>query len=549
MKFVVRVLLLVLGLEGIVDGFAHAAERYRVAVSVRSEIPYKNTPISVTIDFSKLLKDVGSGQAFDPNSIEVWNRGLNERVPAAIGEEFAFGDTGPVEWVIVEPDQREYEIRFEAQAVRPVRRELESPARIGVGDLLRYGGDELRPVAMPYPGTFCDLDDDGLPELIGMWNYAYRPGWPWSSLVAYPGRRRGSSDQNGEKAALEFGEMVHLRSVSTEEGRPEMSGREGAGAYGHVDAGDLNRDGLVDLVVTHHGNGTAEFLINTGKREPTGMPILLSQGSVKVEGWEACRLVDFDGDQVLDLVVNGMLIENRNPKGWPFEGGEPVTLDAGRHPCFLDVDGDGRLDAVCLQGGEDVQPDFHRVAWRRNEGGDPPRFGEEQLLSGIDVETVTYVAAVKGTKQPTLLVQHNAFQEISLFELESAAARKLTENQKQILNSKRDEDSEGRFVRVGRAESRSAVMGLSDQAWPCLCDWDEDGDIDLLVGGGYGWPRILINQGTSAYPKFSEPELILSEGKPIRFVRNELLGPPKNWHDMGYPYPVFVDWDGDGLSD
>ena len=106
-----------------------------------------------------------------------------------------------------------------------------------------------------------------------------------------------------------------------------------------------------------------------------------------------------------------------------------------------------------------------------------------------------------------------------------------------------------RFRSVGRAESVSAVMSLSDQAWPCLCDWDEDGDQDLLIGGGYGWPRIVINDGTRQQPAFREPMRILSEGQPIRFVRNEILGEPHNWHDMGYPYPDFVDWDGDGLRD
>lgn len=97
MKSVVRVLLLVLVFGGIVDECARGAERYRVGVTVRSDIVHANTPISVTIDFSKLLKDVGSDRAFDPSSIEVWNRGMNERVLAAIGEEFAYGDTGPVE--------------------------------------------------------------------------------------------------------------------------------------------------------------------------------------------------------------------------------------------------------------------------------------------------------------------------------------------------------------------------------------------------------------------------------------------------------------------
>ena len=32
---------------------------------------------------------------------------------------------------------------------------------------------------------------------------------------------------------------------------------------------------------------------------------------------------------------------------------------------------------------------------------------------------------------------------------------------------------------------------------------------------------------------FKEPTLILSEGKPIRFVRNDIFGEPHSWYDMG----------------
>lgn len=96
---------------------------------------------------------------------------------------------------------------------------------------------------------------------------------------------------------------------------------------------------------------------------------------------------------------------------------------------------------------------------------------------------------------------------------------------------------------------RDGRLDSGDRAWPCLCDWDDDGDFDLLIGGGYGWPRIVINDGTRNRPAFREPARIFSEGEPIRFVRNRLLGAPANWHDMGYPYPDFVEWDMDGLRD
>ena len=105
-----------------------------------------------------------------------------------------------------------------------------------------------------------------------------------------------------------------------------------------------------------------------------------------------------------------------------------------------------------------------------------------------------------------------------------------------------------RFERRGRAQSISAVASWSDQAWPCLCDWNGDGVQDLLVGGGYGWPRVVINRGSNERPAWGETELIYSEGEPIRLLRDEILH-SRHWHNMGYPYPVFVDWDGDGLKD
>ncbi len=92
-------------------------------------------------------------------------------------------------------------------------------------------------------------------------------------------------------------------------------------------------------------------------------------------------------------------------------------------------------------------------------------------------------------------------------------------------------------------------MSLSDQAWPNFCDWDEDGDLDVLVGGGYGWPRIVINEGSTQAPKYAEARRILADGKAIRLLRNEILGEPFHGHNMGYSYPVYEDWDNDGLRD
>ena len=55
---------------------------------------------------------------------------------------------------------------------------------IGVGDLLRYNAGQPRPLALIYPARLVDLTGDGTLDLVGCWNYAYRPGWPWTGSSA-----------------------------------------------------------------------------------------------------------------------------------------------------------------------------------------------------------------------------------------------------------------------------------------------------------------------------------------------------------------------------
>jgi hypothetical protein len=63
--------------------------------------------------------------------------------------------------------------------------------------------------------------------------------------------------------------------------------------------------------------------------------------------------------------------------------------------------------------------------------------------------------------------------------------------------------------------------------------------------------------GGSGAPAWAEAELITAPRpgtnasggeEPIRLLRDDLLH-SRHWHNMGYPYPVLVDWDGDGLPD
>lgn len=497
------------------------ADSLAVRLTVTTTLSHRNVPLDPEIDFAALIAAAGSSGVLDPNSIEVHNVATGAVVPHARSEDFAHGDRGRVAWVIADPGHSVFDIRFRTAPARPALEPQDFVPRIGTGDLLRYNGGS-RPLVLSYPGGLQDLTGDGTPDLVGCWNYAHRPGRPWDGIICHAG--------TGPSENLEFGDLTRIRLVDTPESRKFTHVSH---IYMNAAFADFNGDTRLDLVYTNRVKKRAVIVLDAGTRDAGGMPIFARSQSVRVPvpAWEACRAVDLDRDGAVDLVIDGYLVRNTNPEGWPFTPAKAVALDAGRKPCFLDVDGDGRLDAICLRGGKTAQPDGYRLAWRKNEGGDPPAFAPERELSSVGLEWCSGVAAVRRKPGPGILVQHDVFQRISFLELGE------------------DSRAKPRFGPPRLLRSRSAVLALGDQAWPWFCDWDGDGDLDLLVGGGYGWPRIVINEGSDRRPVYSTAARIDAAGHPLRLLRNVILGEPTHEHDMGYPYPAFVDWDGDNLPD
>ncbi|HEX5447127.1 MAG TPA: VCBS repeat-containing protein, partial [Pirellulales bacterium] len=70
----------------------------------------------------------------------------------------------------------------------------------------------------------------------------------------------------------------------------------------------------------------------------------------------------------------------------------------------------------------------------------------------------------------------------------------------------------------------------------CAADWDEDGDIDLILPGGRREIRLLRNRQNGQQSAFGEPEPFNVDGEPI-LAR------------YGNPAPLVADWDGDGRLD
>jgi len=70
---------------------------------------------------------------------------------------------------------------------------------------------------------------------------------------------------------------------------------------------------------------------------------------------------------------------------------------------------------------------------------------------------------------------------------------------------------------------------------PYICDWDNDGDKDLLCGEDGGTVWLLVNTGTNASPVFPTYSVIQNDEADL---------------DVGTrACPVVVDWDDDGKKD
>lgn len=101
-----------------------------------------------------------------------------------------------------------------------------------------------------------------------------------------------------------------------------------------------------------------------------------------------------------------------------------------------------------------------------------------------------------------------------------------------VLISKFWNKEDKKWDETDRAESEGHCTSAS------AVDWDDDGDLDLILGDYYGGRLYLrLNEGTATEPSFAETNSpVNADGEPIVIKK-------------GLAAPHIVDWDGDGLFD
>ncbi len=104
--------------------------------------------------------------------------------------------------------------------------------------------------------------------------------------------------------------------------------------------------------------------------------------------------------------------------------------------------------------------------------------------------------------------------------------------------------AQGKFLLVDGQTFR-----LLHYTTPCAVDWDDDGDLDLLVGHANGGQVVLLeNTGTRTEPVYVARGRLEADGTPIAIPHE--LSPGESF--LGQEYmakPEAADWDGDGDTD
>ncbi len=511
---------------------------YRIPVEVAATaVAAPNSPAAVDLNFDQLLP----GISLRPETISLLCAG--ESVPHRLSDDFRYGNAGTLYFLIRHPSSLNYLLTIESEETHdpPVPDYL--PV-IGIGDPLHHNTGRPMPLPLTFGPQINDLTGDGTLHLTMGTHWTTYFGWPSNVLL----HRTGVSSETH----LEFGPVAAIRCLERGESAPRIISED---FYIRHHIVDWDADGREDLVtVNSRPPQRVEFYRNTGESGPLFAHVATCEVA-NARSYLGLQLVDFFGDGRLHLVIGGnehrpghekepytsYIQWYRNladpgeiprfaaPQRLKLADGREIRFQgAGWEFVFTDLNGDGHPDLLY---GRRTHRD--PLVWYRNlgpfeAGSGSPVFGPPSVPGGIELADGAIVKLGWASCGP--------------FEGPIVNG--------QVYHVRID-------VRSGTPEFHSPIkiMGTNpevnggSQPWLHPCDWDGDGDLDLLTGEGRSHIQLIENIGSRERPAFKPLVSLHNEEGKIRIWRDGVFG-GNHWHGVaGYTTPVCADWDGDGLPD
>ena len=237
-----------------------------------------------------------------------------------------------------------------------------------------------------------------------------------------------------------------------------------------IEAGDLDRDGDLDVVVSNAGSQYVRYYLNNGTSTPFSGVAGVNIGSSSCACYELA-LADFDGDGDLDIARSSdnfatRVIYKSNFDMTYYEASVGSTAIFARTVAAGDVDGDGDIDLIAGR-----QTDTPLLF--RNNGTSSPFLAAGTPLTTETSATWTIVVGDMDSDG----------------NLDAVGAK--TGKNRLYLNDARS-NPVGGF-------RRSTLTGTRRTFTVATGDVDRDGDLDIIRGNAFGGPsQLYLNNGTSA---------------------------------------------------